>query len=218
MKKTGKILTLVLCACLLVAISIGATVAYLTSTDEVTNTFTVGNVAITLDEANVAYDTSDNVYVAQDGRTKTNSYKLLSGTELAKDPTVTVLADSEACYVRALVTVTYKTEADVMLAENLWKDWIEGYDDSKWSFVEPVATSESGDTTTRTYELRYANMVPAATADTVLPAIFTGIKIPGTLTNEQLALLDKLEINVKANAIQAGGFADADAAWTAFDE
>ena len=53
MKKTRKILLMAACAVLLVCISVGATVAYLTSTDTVTNTFTVGQVAITLDEAKV---------------------------------------------------------------------------------------------------------------------------------------------------------------------
>ena len=40
MKKTRKILAMAACAILLVCISVGATVAYLTSTDTVTNTFT----------------------------------------------------------------------------------------------------------------------------------------------------------------------------------
>ena len=53
MKKTRKILLMAACAILLVCISVGATVAYLTDMKSVTNTFTVGKVAITLDEKDV---------------------------------------------------------------------------------------------------------------------------------------------------------------------
>ena len=48
MKRTKQILSLALCAILLVSATVATTVAYLTSQDAVTNTFTVGKVAITL--------------------------------------------------------------------------------------------------------------------------------------------------------------------------
>ena len=54
MKKAKKVVALALCAVMLVVGSVAGTMAYLTSsTGDVVNTFTVGNVAITLDEANV---------------------------------------------------------------------------------------------------------------------------------------------------------------------
>ena len=54
MKTKRKALLLSLCAVLLVVASVMGTMAYLTSTSAtVTNTFTVGNVGITLDEAPV---------------------------------------------------------------------------------------------------------------------------------------------------------------------
>ena len=56
MKTKSKALLLTLCAVLLVAASVMGTMAYLTSTDKVENTFTVGNVTITLDEAKVNTD------------------------------------------------------------------------------------------------------------------------------------------------------------------
>ena len=52
MKKAKKILALVLCVLLLIGATIAGTVAYMTSKDHtVTNTFSVGNVTITMDEA-----------------------------------------------------------------------------------------------------------------------------------------------------------------------
>lgn len=94
-KNLKKLLMAVCCAALLVCVSIGATVAYLTSKDEVTNTFTVGKVAITLDELET------NIWgVASDAtRTDSNTYKLMPGHTYIKDPTVHVTAGSEASWI-----------------------------------------------------------------------------------------------------------------------
>ena len=96
MKKINKALLLVLCAALLVTASVMGTLAYLThTTDPVTNTFTVGNVSITLDETDV------DVYGVKDGETRVteNTYKLIPGHEYVKDPKIHVDADSEECWV-----------------------------------------------------------------------------------------------------------------------
>ena len=53
MKTKRKALLLTFCAVLLVVASVLGTIAYLTANDKVTNTFTVGQVAINLDEAKV---------------------------------------------------------------------------------------------------------------------------------------------------------------------
>lgn len=67
---------------LLVGSAIGGTLAWLTSkSDSLVNTFTIGNVAITLEE------------------TTGNDYKVPPGVPVAKDPKVTVTAGSEACWV-----------------------------------------------------------------------------------------------------------------------
>ena len=79
-----KKLTLVVSLLLVMALSIGGTLAYLTAeTEAVTNTFTFGNINITLTETD-----EDNVF---DG--------LVPGAKVAKDPVVTVVSGSEECYV-----------------------------------------------------------------------------------------------------------------------
>ena len=93
MKSKKKVFVTVLCAVLLVAASVLGTMAYLTSNDEVVNTFTVGNVQIKLDEAKANPDGS---LVANADRVKANSYKLLPGHTYNKDPMVTVLKGSES--------------------------------------------------------------------------------------------------------------------------
>lgn len=96
MKKKTKALMLVLCAVLLVTASVLGTMAYLTSTDQVVNTFTVGKVAITLDEAQVK---EDGTPVADAARVKENAYHLLPGHGYTKDPTVHVQANSEDSFI-----------------------------------------------------------------------------------------------------------------------
>ena len=91
-----KSIALVMMAVLLVAASVMGTLAYLTSKDTVKNTFTVGKVKITLDEAKV------NEYGEADtpaSRVKENTYKLIPGHAYTKDPTVHFAAGSEAGYL-----------------------------------------------------------------------------------------------------------------------
>ena len=113
MKTKSKALLLTLCAVLLVAASVLGTMAYLTSTDTVTNTFTVGKVEIKLDETDVTDPNGP--------RVKANSYKLMPGTTYTKDPTVTVLKGSEESYVRMKVTFNNASKLMAMLpsADNL---------------------------------------------------------------------------------------------------
>lgn len=76
-----KALVALLAFVLVIGCSLGGTLAWLTDkTDAVTNTFTVGDINITLDET-------------------TKDYKILPGVDIPKDPKVTVLKDSEACWL-----------------------------------------------------------------------------------------------------------------------
>lgn len=78
--------TVLVCACV-----VGGTVAWLkVATNPVVNTFTIGNINITLTET--APDTDDN-------GTDEYDFKMVPGETLTKDPKVTVKAGSEACWV-----------------------------------------------------------------------------------------------------------------------
>ena len=92
MKKAKKILTLVACAVLLVALSVGATIAYLTASDTVENTFTVGNIQMKMDETDV-----DNSTAGDNDRDKINEYpKIQPNDTLDKDPIVWLKKDAMA--------------------------------------------------------------------------------------------------------------------------
>jgi predicted ribosomally synthesized peptide with SipW-like signal peptide len=114
--KLRKILTLTCAIGLTAALAIGGTLAYLTAqTDTVTNTFTVGNVTITLDEAKTDTDgklikvvnEEDTTVDKIDDATRIttgNKYKLVPGRTYTKDPTIQVDKTSEACWLFVKVT------------------------------------------------------------------------------------------------------------------
>ena len=208
-----KSIALVMMAVLLVAASVMGTLAFLTSHDEVVNTFTVGKVAIKLDEAAA---NTDGTLVPNADRVKTNSYKLLPGHTYNKDPMVTVLKGSEPSYIKMTVTFSKANELDAIFAPtgadltSIFK----GYDAANW-----IAKGNTKDATanTRTYEFWYKEAVGAPDGDVALDALFDSITVPGSVTKEQLATIEGMTITVNAYAIQADGFADAGAAWAAFN-
>ena len=163
MKK--KLLIMSVAMVLVCAFAVGMTIAYLTSTDEVVNTFTVGNVQIKLDEADV-----DEYGVPQGSpapRVSRNDYKLIPGHEYTKDPTVTVLEGSERSYIKMTVTFSKSRELDAIFAPtgadltSIFK----GYDSTNWICK---GNTEDASANTRTYEFWYKETVAAPTADVTL--------------------------------------------------
>ena len=238
MKTKSKALLLTLCAVLLVAASVLGTMAYLTSTDTVTNTFTVGKVEIKLDETDVTNPNGP--------RVKANSYKLMPGTTYTKDPTVTVLKGSEDSYVRMKVTFNNAKEIIALCTDPEFADEVTGVENAfplirmvnfvkanaaKWDGIIPDNMVDTEDmlgnakyfaydktADTLTYYFYYNETVTAPTADVVLPVLFNSITVPEWVTGEQLKALNDFRITVIAEAIQAGSFANADKAWAAFAE
>ena len=242
MKTKSKALLLTLCAVLLVAASVLGTMAYLTSTDTVTNTFTVGKVEIKLDEAKV---NADGIPVEGAARVTANSYKLMPGNTYTKDPTVTVLNGSEASYVRMKVTFNNAKEIIALCTDPEFADdgptgvenayplirmvkFVEA-NAAKWDGIIPDNMVDTEDmlgnakyfaydktADTLTYYFYYNETVGAPNGDVKLPVLFNNITVPEWATGEQLAKLNNFKITVIAEAIQAGSFADADDAWSHF--
>lgn len=172
MKK--KTLALVLALTLLVAGVVGSTLAWLTDqTAEVKNTFTVGDINIGLTET-------------------TTDYKMVPGNTIAKDPTVTVKANSEACWL--FVKVTESTDL---------KDFITYAIAEGWTALPGV-------------DGVYYREVPASAADqtfSVLAGDAVTVKSDVTRTMLETAKTDAPTLTFKAYAIQKDHFATADAAW-----
>ena len=212
MKTKSKILLLMLCAVALVAASVLGTLAYLTSTDEVKNTFTVGKVQIKLDEAKANADGS---LVPDADRVKANSYKLLPGHTYNKDPMVTVLEGSERSYIKMTVTFSKAAELDEIFKPNGadMTSIFNGYNSTNWI---AKGNTEDNANNTRTYEFWYKEAVAAPDGDVALDALFDSITVPGTITNDQLKTIEDMTITINAYAIQADGFGSADEAWEKF--
>ena len=198
MKTKTKALALALCAVLLVVSTVFVTMAYLTSTDSVTNTFTVGKVTITLDEAKV-----DLMGVKDgDARVKANEYKLIPGHTYIKDPTIHVADDSEACWLFVKVENGLEDIIDAKTIEDQMND-------NGWSSV-------AGETNIYAYE-------KIATATTGDYKVFDDFKLKGdanvsnyaTVKDDDGNITGGKTIEVTAYAIQADGFATAAEAWTA---
>lgn len=106
MKKLMKIVAILACAAILVAGSVAGTFAWLAmKTTPITNTFTAGNINITL------------------GETTGDSYKMVPGQTINKDPKVTVSAGSEACWL--FIKVEKENNFDTYLTYEMADDWIE---------------------------------------------------------------------------------------------
>lgn len=170
MKK--KTLALVLALTLLVAGVVGGTLAWLTDrTAEVKNTFTVGDINIALTET-------------------TRDYKMVPGNKLDKNPTVTVKANSEACWLFVKVTES----------ENL-KDFI------TYAIAEGWTELQDG---------VYYREVPASNADQTFPVLAgNAVTVKDTVTKEMLTAKDFANptLTFKAYAVQKDNVASASDAW-----
>lgn len=190
MKK--KIVSVCLVVCLLATAIIGTTLAYFTDDATVTNTFTVGEVTITMDETDV------DIYGVKESDTRVteNKYKLIPGRDYIKDPTINVGASSEDCYL--FVTI-----------DNGLSDVIEELDLAGWTYVENgnyyyyIGTGDGVDTEGK-----------AVSAGSKVP-VFSGFTVLTTVDADGLKAVNGEQIVVNAYAVQADGFDTAQAAWDA---
>ena len=188
MRTKTKALVTALCAVLLVVASVMGTMAYLTSQDTVTNTFTIGKVAITLDEAKV--DEYGVVDATADSRVKANTYKLIPGHNYTKDPTVHVDANSESCWLfvklqNGLNPIVDNTTIEAQMVANGWT--VLDAANNIYAYKDIVAAG--------------ANKV-----------VFESFKLKG---DAEVARYANADIIVTAYAVQADNFATAQAAWAA---
>ena len=186
-----------LCAVVMVVgMAIGGTLAWLVAdSGPVTNTFTVGDVNILLEETG-----------AVDGQ---KTYELVPGNVMSKDPTVTVEAGSEPCWVFVEMTV-----ADSLIAES--PKLLEYSVRTGWELVE---TASNTDDDTTTYVYRWNAVVNATTADQTLYVLACQdttneehvnchgcVSVPSGVTKQQLEELGEnaqLPMTFQAYAIQS---------------
>ncbi len=190
MRSKKKVLMLVLCGVLLVGASILGTMAYLTSQDQVNNTFTVGDVAITLDESKV------NANGEKEGQTrvKQNTYHLMPGHSYTKDPIVHVTAGSDESFV-------------FVKLENGLKDIVDT------TTIEEQIIAEGWKLLDGSSNVYYRSVEKSATATDL--TVFESFKVKEDVGNTTLKNYANAKITVTAYAVQADGFKTAADAWIA---
>lgn len=214
--KARKILVSLAALALVAAISIGGTLAYLTAQSTVKNTFTVGKIGMTMDEALVNED-GEPVTRNADGsltvvenpgaatRVNENSYKIMPGHTYTKDPTIYVAAKSEASYVFIAVkndVAAYEAETvsggytriDAQIANN------------EWTAVGNAITAPAG------YTIYYKTQAATGNAAETL-SIFSNFKIADNA--ERVAGYADFagNVNIFAFAVQRDGFTGYAEAW-----
>ena len=213
MKK--KILALSMCIALAAIAIVGASLAYFTDTKTATNTFTMGNVKIKLDETNVNDPKGD--------RVTSNEYNVYPGAVVTKDPIVHNIGKNGA-YIRATVNVSNWMN----LAAAYYPDFKETFPNDGYKAALNLLVGELGEGwsvvdvkagdvfTTGQFDAKFIlkyDGVLAAEADTT--AMFQTITIPTGIDNANADSFD--EVKVVAQAIQADGFDTWEAAFAAFD-
>lgn len=208
-----RFVAILLCVTLVALAAIGATFAYLTDTKSVNNTFTMGNVAIKLDETDIKNPTGD--------RVTSNEYNVYPGAVVKKDPIVHNTGKN-AAYIRATINVenwmnncaAYYPEFGIAYPSA-------GYEQSLLLLVDALGNGWSivGVETGKPFELgnfsakfilKYDGTL-ASGADTT--AMFNNVKVPAGIKNGN----DFGAITVVAQAIQADGFDTWEAAFAAYD-
>lgn len=218
-----KVITLALVVIIAVAAITSASLAYFTDTKTAKNTFTMGEVKITLDEAAV----DENGHAKEDAdRVTSNDYgtdAAFPGAVLDKDPTVHNNGKNPA-YIRATVNVSnwmnlvsafypdfketfpndgYKAALNLLVGE-LGEGW-------------SVVGVEAGDVFTigqldAKFVLKYEGVLASGESTTPM---FNHVIIPTGIDNANASSFD--EVKVVAQAIQANSFDSWEAAFAAFD-
>lgn len=192
-------------------VAVGGTIAWLIDSDgNVVNTFTPSNVDVEVWEHDYvsATNTLDNTKIVADNSTENNDYKMIPGTVMPKDPTVTVNCDIP-CYVYVRVTenigITGFTFDDYLSYAPLVTD-------SEWKVLAIVGN----DTTNASYVL-YREV--AAGNDQKFSVLTNNqITVNGTVTKQHMDALGTATANYpsltfEAFVIQKDNTGTAEEAW-----
>lgn len=204
MKTMKKGLLLALCAVLLVVSTVLATMAFLTDKDSVKNTFTFGQVGISLDEAKVKTNgvvESGADRTSTEGRVQTNEYHLLPGHEYTKDPTIHVDSNSEDCWLfvklnNGLKDIIAEKTIETQMTEKGWNCIDE--DNNIWAYQTTVSAGAHIEV--------FDNFKLIDDAD---------VSKYATTKDDQGNVTGGATIDVTAYAVQKDSFDTAQAAWNA---
>lgn len=214
-KKIAVAFSCVLAVAAIVAASVMGTVAYLTSSAEVRNTFTIGSVGITMTESFVD---ADGVKVTGEGAKQVteNKYTLIPGKTYDKDPTIFVNEGSQDSYLfvhikNDLKTIAADDTTNLTIAEQMaahgWARYIMG--STGWIYVYCGFDGEGNSVVSdndATNESGWQGVYTAKTVNSGSYQLFEKFTIKSDITESELAAYSTAEIKITAIAIQDDGF------------
>lgn len=185
---------------LVLGCAVGGTIAWLTATtDTVVNTFTYGKVGITLQEHK--YDQSTNALTSE--YVTENTYKIVPGMNMPKDPFITVLSDSEDCWVFLKVEEENFIKGLSYRLCDYWKP-VDGesnvyYSKEPNSDKYPAKEYPYGAPTGKNMNLSILDPISAATGD------MNTITVSGDISKEDLEKLGSKQPQLKFTAYAVQG-------------
>jgi len=207
MKKKKTIIAVII---LLLVFLVGGAIAYFTDIESATNTFTIGDVDITLEEDGwVTADTNNNgVPDAAEGK--------MPGENITKDPTITNVGSNDA-YVFAKVVSACTTDAAPKTPKEIFL--YTTHIKSGWYLMEEGTCT--GGTITRTYAYGSSTAMTKLTKDSTA-VLFDKVTVNPNITGDEAGLTEvinqgtaqeatqskKLDVVVTGYAIQADGLGD----------
>lgn len=201
-----KVFTLALAVCLIAILSMGS-LAWFTDSDEVKNDFMIaGSDDDTADEI-FSVDVFEEYDSNGDGTDERydkgiNYTDVLPGDVLQKEAYVVNTGYYDQ-YIRVTVTLSDATAwINAVGIDFKIEECLNGFELSKWGKIEKVI---EGETDTITYVLYYNGILDGADEgdETNMITVFTGVKIPESLTREQAAAFEGgFTIDVVADAVQ----------------
>lgn len=169
-KNSGKKIAVTLLAVIvLIGCTAGATLAWLTAQSEtVTNTFTVGDINITLQE--YPFKTNSTTELDEDATPvqSINTYKVVPGGTQPKKPFVTVRAKSENCYVYVCIENNLTIDKTVVVTYDIKTTG----EDKEW---EQVATKTDDTTGAVTTLYRYKDIIAYHETENQSKTVFTTV-------------------------------------------
>lgn len=123
MKKSAKIIAAIAATAIAGSAAIGGTMAWLTANKTVTNSFTVGNITLTLDETYV--NTSGAIVEDSRVESQSNAYKVYPGATIGKDPKIDVTGEDCWLYVYVKNDTTNAGVSGDAITYEMADSWVE---------------------------------------------------------------------------------------------
>ena len=189
-KGVSKIIVMVVAISLVMGGVIGGTAAWLIAKpDPIVNTFTYGNINITLTETDTGLD--------GDTSANTNMYKMMPGSTIEKDPVVTVLQGSESNWL--FVKLEETANFDTFFEDYYMGDGWTALPGETGVYFREVLDSDVQNSNQRYEVIKDSKVV-----------------VKSTVTKDDFDALDDStlpKLTITAYAVQKSGFDTAEKAW-----